>query len=377
MWPYNLLRNCFARIFDIMNNMEIISPIDGDMLHAWDGVSGKEGLQIVVTVSAPADSLIKVGGMPAVYKNGVFTIGVMLKEYENHIEVADVTTGEKTAITIYRLPDFAGHYRLSIDDNIWFLRDIHHNEAKYRSIFDNPYLAFLKQVHDTYGTKIHLNLFYQTDGFNLSQLSDRFKDEWKAQAGWLRLSFHALQEFPDMPYRTAPYDTVKEDCDLVMKEIRRFAGTELMGPVTTLHWGEATIEGSRALRDAGYKGQLGYFNVDDDLPAVSYYLDREQRRHIKRRFIWKDNKEGIVFIRSSIVIDKTPLQDIRPKLDSYEQHGGLPPYVDLLVHEQYYYPFYEAYQPDFRERILTAVQWAQDKGYTPAFLGECIFAARR
>ena len=63
-----------------------------------------------------------------------------------------------------------------------------------------------------------------------------------------------------------------------MNEIRRFAGPELMGPVTTLHWGEATVEGSRALRDLGYKGQLGYFNVDDHLPPVSYYLTVEQRR---------------------------------------------------------------------------------------------------
>jgi hypothetical protein len=143
--------------------------------------------------------------------------------------------------------------------------------------------------------------------------------------------------------------------------------------VTTLHWGAATVEGSRALRDAGYKGQLGYFNVDDDQPAVSYYLTPEQRRHIKKRFIWKDNSEDIVFIRSSIVIDKTSLADIRGWLDGYRQRGGLPPYVDLLVHEQYYYSFYKAYQPDFRERILTAVQWAQDNGYTPKFLEACIF----
>jgi hypothetical protein len=30
-----------------------------------------------------------------------------------------------------------------------------------------------------------------------------------------------------------------------------------MGSVTTIHWGEATVEGSRAMRDAGYVGQLG------------------------------------------------------------------------------------------------------------------------
>jgi hypothetical protein len=353
--------------------MEIISPIDGDMLHARDGVTEADRLEVTVMIKAPADSIIWVGRTPAVYKYSVFMAVVYLKEYENRIEARDEKTGEVAAVTVYRLKNFAGGYRLSIDDNIWFLRDIHNNAGKYRSIFDNPYLAFLKQVHDTHGTKIHINLFYQTDGFNLSQLSDEFKSEWQAQADWLRLSFHALQEFPDMPYRKAGYDQVKKDCDLVMGEISRFAGKELMGLITTVHWGELTEQGARAIRDAGYKGLLGYFNVDDDLPAVSFYLNKQQRRHMKQRWIWKDNAIDMVFIRSSIVIDKKDLPTIRPYLDAYKQNGNIPPYLDLLVHEQYYYPFYEAYQPDFRERILTAVEWAKENGYQPAFLSEAIF----
>ena len=324
--------------------MKIISPIDGDMLHARDGIAVEGGLQITVMVA----------GEP---------VNVVLKDYRNVLELGD----EK--IVVYWVKDFAGGYRLSIDDNIWFIRDIYYNAGIYRSIFDNPYLAFLKKVNKVYGTKIHLNLFYQTEGFNLSLLSDEFVGEWKAQADWLRLSFHALGEFPDKPYIKAGYEQMKKDCELVMREIRRFAGTEIMGPVTTVHWGEATVEGVRALRDLGYRGLLGYFNVDDELPEVSYYLDVEQRRHIKRRFIWKDNASDMVFVRSSIVIDKTPLVGIRPHLDG----GGLPAYVDLLVHEQYYYPFYFNYQPDYEGRILTAVQWAQDNGYKPRFLEECIF----
>jgi hypothetical protein len=353
--------------------MEIIFPIDGDMLHAGDGVVEGHRLRVKVVVEAAPGSSVSIGGVRAIEEEGRYIAGIVLSGYDNTIEARDETTGEEKSVRICWLPKFAGGYRLSIDDNIWFLRDIHQHEGVYKSIFDNPYLAFLRGVHDVYGTKVHINLFYETDGFNLSQLSNAFAAEWKAQASWLRLSFHARGEFPDKPYQVAGYDAVRRDGSLVMNEIRRFAGPELMGPVTTLHWGEATVEGSRALRDLGYKGQLGYFNVDDELPAVSYYLDVEQRRHIKRRFIWKDNKEDIVFIRSSIVIDKTGLAEIRPQLDAYRDKGGLPPYVDLLVHEQYYYPDYFNYQPDFRERILTAVGWAANNGYQPKFLEECIF----
>lgn len=357
-----------------MKNIEFISPIEGDMLHGWDGQVVEGVLQTTVKVKAPLQHFIVINGVEAQEREGVFEALVTFSEYQNTVEVKNMTTGESAQIKVFWLPNFAGNYRLSIDDNIWFLRDIHQNDANYTSIFDNSYLGFLKQVHDEYGTKIHLNLFYETDGFNLSQLTDRFKPEWTANADWLRLSFHARGEFPDMPYRTAGYQQVADDCEMVKNEIRRFAGEAVMGPVTTLHWGEATVEGSRALRDAGYVGQLGYFNVDDDLPPVSYYLTVEQRRQVKKRFVWHDTQEDITFVRSSIVIDKKELPEIVPHLDNYANlPSGRPPYVDFLVHEQYYYPFYEVYQPDFRDRIVACVRWATEKGYQPAFLGDCIF----
>ncbi|WP_266365801.1 hypothetical protein [Tellurirhabdus rosea] len=357
--------------------LQFVSPIDGDMLHIRDGELTDRSLRITVRVAAPADHAVTINGVEARGQHGLFTATVRLTDFENVLEAEDTQTGERKQITVFWLRHFAGHYRLSIDDNIWFLRDIFQQQDRYASLFDNPFLGFLKQVHDRYGTKVHLNLFYQTEGFNLSQFPDKYRSEWRQNAHWLRLSFHALGEFPDMPYRTAGYAQVKGDCDLVMAEIRRFAGEELIGPITTVHWGEATVEGSRALRDAGFIGQLGYFNVDDDLPAVSYYLDVEKRRHLKKRFVWRDNGEGIVFIRSSIVLDKKELPDIVPFLNSYaSQPSGLPPYVDLLVHEQYFYPFYEAYQSDYRDRILKAVAWATDKGYTPAFLGDALFAGQ-
>ncbi len=357
------------------NPLNFIAPIEGDVLHAFDGVFIEGELKITVKIAAPEDTEIAVNGVSAVRADGHFEAQVILEGYENRLEAVDRISGEKTAIHVFLLQNFAGHYRLSIDDNIWFLRDIQQNREQYHSLFDNPYLGFLKQVNAEYGTKIHLNLFYQTDGFNLSDFTDQYKNEWKANADWLRLSFHALQEFPDMPYVNAGYDEVKGDCDLVMREIKRFAGQEVMHSVTTIHWGEATVEGSRAMRDAGYVGQVGYFNVDDNLPAVSYYLTAPQRRHLKKRFVWRDTAEDITFVRASIVIDTKKLEDIAPHLDSHEKSGHKPPYLDLLVHEQYFYPFYFNHQPDFRDKILTAVRWARENGYTPQFLSESILNA--
>ena len=370
------IQNTFKEITDsdpMENKIKFLSPIDGDMLNEYDGKIAESNLITEVNVAGPAGMKLKINGITAAFSEGKYTASIAIRAYKNEIEAHDSVSGERSKIVIYWLKNVVNKYRLSLDDNIWFLKDINANAGKYKSIFENPYLGMLKEVHDTFGTKIHLNLFYQTDGFNLSQMTDKYKSEWKDNAGWLRLSFHALQEFPDRPYLTAGYDQVKHDCILVKDQIRRFAGEELMGPVTTLHWGAANADGCRALKDQGYKALAGYFNAEGP-DTVSYYLNDEKRLHVNDRFIWKDNREEMILSRMAIVINTLKLEEIVPYLESLRSSGHRPPYVDLMIHEQYFYPSYFNYQPDFRNKVVTAVKWAADKGYKPAFLSECVFS---
>jgi len=349
-----------------------ISPIDGDILHAHDGTVTGESLQTTITVKAPENHKIFINGIKASSNKDVYAATVPLNGLINTIEIRDRTSGDRKDIKIYWLSQLAGKYRLSIDDAVWFLKDIHQHAASYHSIFDSPFLGFLKQLHDSYGTKVHINLFYETEGFDLSQMTDKYKAEWQANAAWLRLSFHAKAEFPDNPYRNAGYQQVKQECGAVMREIKRFAGDELNDMVTTLHWGETPVEVSRALRDIGYTAQLCDFNVDNDLAPCSYYLTVPQRRHMQKRFVWRDNEENITFIKSSIIIDTKKISEIVPYLEQYEKENRKPPYVDLLVHEQYFYDYYNNYQPDYRDKVETAVKWAVANGYTPASIHECL-----
>jgi hypothetical protein len=354
------------------SEIKFITPVDGDMLNEYDGTVNNETLIIKVKISAPAGSRINVNGIKAKFIDNVFQDDISLKQYENTIKLIEGEKGYEENIKVFWLKNYANKFRLSIDDNILFLKDINLNADKYKSIFDNPYLGFLKKVHETYGARIHLNLFYETEGFNLSQMTAKFKPEWKANSEWLALSFHSLAEFPGRPYINAGYDQVYKDCNLVMEQIRRFAGEEVLGPETTLHFGEGTTEGCRALKDQGYTILAGYFNVDDNLSPVSYYLTEEQRRHLKSRFIWKDNKEGIIFSRIAIVINTVTLDQILPNLDNVKKTYN-PRYIDLMIHEQYFYKDYVNYQPDFREKVMASVKWAVDNGYTPGFLKESVF----
>ncbi len=102
-----------------------------------------------------------------------------------------------------------------IDDVIWVLRDIARQNPK--SIFDNAYMKMLKRAHDDNGLTVQLNLFYRTDffygndEFTLSEMPDTYKDEFQANKDWLRLAFHAKQEYPDYHYVNATYQDVKDN----------------------------------------------------------------------------------------------------------------------------------------------------------------------
>ena len=41
-----------------------------------------------------------------------------------------------------------------------------------------------------------------------------------------------------------------------------------------------------------------------------------------------------------------------------------------MIHEQYFYPDYQAYIPNYKERIFAGVQWCVDHGYKPCFSGD-------
>jgi sugar lactone lactonase YvrE len=269
-----------------------------------------------------------------------------------------------------RDPNLVPCYRFSTDDNIWFLRDIARNADKYKSIFDNPYLAMWRDLHSKYGTKFHHNLYYQTEGFNLSQMPDKFRSEWQRNSDWMRLSFHALANDPGRPYVHASAEQIVRDYRLVVREIERFAGKEVLHPITTIHWGETTLAVARALRREGIRILAGYFEVRDDLPSVGYYLTLPQLRHMMGRDYWKDAREDIIFVRHDIVINRVPLAEIDRYLERVASDPNQSQVMELMIHEQYFYPDYQSYEPDYRQRVERAIQWVTKRGYKPVFYEE-------
>ena len=358
-------------------NIIFLKPVSGDCLTNKAGVLSQDGSALLVTVrvAAPAQRQISICGVPARYAAGAHFATVQLTAYQNTVTAQD-ELGNTAEITVYWLPEATNTYRLSLDDNIRFLRDIAKNCDTYRTIFDNPYLSLLREAHERYGTKVHANLFFETPdegGFSLLEMPDRFKNEFRANADWLRFSFHAKAELPDKPYIDTDYARIAADLATVREQILRFAGEEAYAAATTtVHWGECTREGVRALHDAGVRVLAGYLQWSEkhDRGVVSYYLDRAQVANTAAYGIWKDQESDMIFSKIDVVLNSGSLQEITEALDAawaaYPQKG----FWEFLMHEQYFYPDYRKHLPDFKARIFAALDWAERHHLTPAFLSK-------
>ncbi len=355
---------------DYTCRLKILQPLDGDILNRNDGIQSNRELKLTVKGRAEPGKKIWVNGVEAKREGIHFEAQISINSHENRIVAMGEEPEVKDKITVFWDRNSVKRYRFSVDDNILFLADIARNADVYRSIFDNPYMAMWRQMHKEFKSKIHLNIYYQTEGFNLSQMPDKFKGEWKDNADWLRLTFHALQNDPDRPYINTTYDEIKHDCQLVTDEIVRFAGEELLSTFTTVHWGEATKEGCRALRDLGFKGLVGYFNVNNQRPLVSYYHDYDTTMHLNKRDYWKDTEEDIIFVKHDIVVNSCNAHEVIPHLQEVAKDPHQSEIMELLIHEQYFYPDYINYQPDFKDKVETAIRWATERGYKPVFYGE-------
>lgn len=256
-------------------------------------------------------------------------------------------------------------YRFSIEDNIWVFQDL--AEKNYSSIFENQYLGFLKSLHDEFGTKVHLNVFYETEGFNLSQMPDKYKSEWEKNSPWLRLSFHSMSEFPGERYENATYDEAKRDCEKVQNEIIRFAGEKTLSRGTSIHYVIASKETILALKDCGIKIMAGMFGTPEE-PNKSYHLGEDVTNYMHSHTMYNDPETGMPFVNTDMVINKFALEDIVPSLTPCIGKD----FVEIMIHEQYYHEHYPLYQPDYEDKVRTAVKLLCDNGYEPTFLEELI-----
>ncbi len=300
-----------------------------------------------------------------------------------------------------------------IDDVIWVFRDLTRNAPK--SMFEHPFLAMLKEAHEKYGLKVQLNLFYQLDNyygndtFSLKEMTDAYKAEWEEASDWLIFGFHSKQEFPDYPYINADYKDVEEDFLAMRKEVYRFASPKNWSIAVLNHWRPMSKEGCHAFYDCGvrlisasegerrpYNGNPGslpyghanrllhnrkpetmifYRNckdvaIQDSLCGYNHITVEEQALTLTTDKYITDKETGLKFksFDTGLVHNLSSLEGIREEMHSYIGDE----YVGWGTHEQYFYPEYFAYQPEYKEKLMIACDELHKNGYQFIFMQDLI-----
>ena len=250
----------------------------------------------------------------------------------------------------------------TVDDNIRFFKEI--NSESFKSIFEHPYLGMYLRLHEKFGLKVQLNLFYETEDFNLSLFTDRYKSEWQDNADWLKLSFHSKLENVK-PYEFSDYKEVYDDCHKVHAQIERFAGSSSLGKTTTIHYCVATNDGIKALADNNLKGLLGLFG-DDNNPRYSYAIDEKYAKKIRAGEIV--NVDGVSYSAIDIVLNCFSTQEIINQLSGLTWRDN----INVMIHEQYFYKDFNRYQPNFEEKLFTTFDFLTNHGYKSSHFEDLI-----
>lgn len=357
-----------------MSALRFKAPLPGTFFCLTDDKLRRGCDRVECVLEAPGGHTVTVNGIPCAEADGIYTVTLPLAGKRMELIAQDETGGETVRSHVYRIHIPQKVYRVSVDDNIWWLQDLARNQDRYDSIFDNAYLKMYRRLHEEYGTKFHFNIYYtcpEHGGFSLPELSDKFKPEFQAVNSWMTLSFHAKANLPNWPYSNASYDQLYSECKQVMDEIERFAGYR--GAVTTLHFADTSRDGTRALYDCGVRALLGDFErMKDGSKRLCYYADEEQFDTVRRNSFWKDPDTGMIFFSCDAVLNTFRPEEIPAALEEFDARDPDRSFMDILIHEQYFYPDYELYLPEYEQLLRTGIAWCAAHGYVPGLVKDIL-----
>ena len=160
--------------------LEITNIREGAVLNHHHGIETENHLEIKVDGIAAPQAKVTVNGIAAERQDRNFSALVRLTEKVNKITaVASDHFGERS-LTLTVIWDKASfkRYNFFFDDCIFCLRWIALNRPA--SIFEEMFLKRLHSIHEKYGTRFTLNLFYRDDHHLDFTLSD-FPEDYRAE----------------------------------------------------------------------------------------------------------------------------------------------------------------------------------------------------
>ena len=216
---------------------------------------------------------------------------------------------------------------ISFDDVEHCFTNIQNNN--YNSIFDEPFLNKLKDLHDRYNACF--SLYVYTENFN-SLTKTQYKEEFKNCANWLKIGYHAINEstnFSDDNYLSA-----KTKYNTFVDNVIRICGTNrIIDRVPRFSNYVAPSQMINGVIDAKC-GVIGLLDAEDD--RLSYNHNQNIVDYLKEQYEYFDNISQLFFIRTNIRIENesnltTALENILNTSKSTNRN------IEIFTHEWYMY----------------------------------------
>lgn len=239
------------------------------------------------------------------------------------------------------------YIHFSVDDVIGWLEEL----DDYSTLFHHPRFQFLKSIHERYGAVVTLELFYRKEGFNLSYVTPRFKDEFEKNSNWLRMAFHGYDSQSN--YFEIPSIQAKEHYQLVTNAIMTFASQSNIDSIPRTHFFSGTLENVRIWYDSSPRVH-GFLTSDDEREHM-LYLNKEQRQSLHDTAYYFDQTEQLHFVKSQPRLENwtNPVHDLN-------NLNKLMTRLAFFTHEQNWSPAIET-------KIEALCEWGITKGYRFAF----------
>ena len=381
--------------------VEITNFRQGAVLNHHHGIESENALHVTIEGISRSGSPVYINNIKAEMCGQFFTADIDLTGKINKVCARTTTAYGTYSQELTLVWDKKSFLRCNcyIDDNSFFFTDLAKERPK--SAFDHFYLKGLKNIHNKYGMKVTLNLFYHNDHFDfeLKDMPDIWKSEFIDNSDWLKFSFHSYGEFPDRPYLETTREEFARDWDLVQNHIYRFAGEECYINPVVIHWGNIhpvaaqefiargckcyttgmrpRVMGGPSLADRQKGGNMAAVqdrstSGADKLCASDalqmHYGFADEANYLKKHGFYYDATLGLFFFGrcgklGGCCCNLVPLKDIpircQSMLDGARSGCEI---INLGTHEQYTFPYYSNYLPDHMQRIEEAARCLYEVG---------------
>lgn len=248
-------------------------------------------------------------------------------------------------------------FSLSFDDTILIFEDI--SSKNYDSIFENATLAWYKDLHSKYGVTVSCFVYYEDGDFNLSDVTERYRDEFEKNSNWLRFGFHTVDK--DTNYQTR--NNLVSDYEKTVQQLKRIVGSNAIDNVIRLQNFQGTyaeISQLAKLDDESIKGLL----TADDM-RQSYYLSSKANSYIYAQDELYDEDTGLYFFSTDFRTEY--VDNMGSKLNELQKDCWNNQTGDLVVFSHEW-----ALSMENKAKIEKICKYACDKGYRFEFFEDIL-----